>query len=447
MAVLGPCQNGKSYSLECQAVAQITCQFPLARLDPIADEARRSLPPDTIFPAEIGGEEVKLLVGIRQTELAPRLITTLPSGISVYKSKVTDVFGSNICFGGPHEVFTEAYRTAGVNCQTSSIQTLQALFTEVATAYTESPWAFICNKEKATCVQKGLLETSNPKTEVPQVVPYQPEGDKPADLEEKISSSLDSTSSHSHFENSIPAPVLTKKQQAMVILRAQSQNNPSAKPFNQMMPAPLLILPQAPPERKESDTVTEPTAELHETHSASTDKPDRKKEGHTTATPIYPERKPITVKLFNPADQPDASGDLHVANKPHGVGQCSSHSQPPDIYKHDVACLLDASWQTGIVLDMTHPQKHWSGPGMLHCDRLSHQPPYSLCLPSLFQDAKPQPQNAIPPDLTPPPVPPNSDLRPHLPGQTTEPTLVPPSASPGCMEMWNCSTMEKVGDG
>ena len=73
-------QDGQSYSLECQAVGQITCQFPLVKLDPISAEACDSVPHDTIFPSEIGGEEVKLLVSIRQTGLTPRLIMTLPSG-------------------------------------------------------------------------------------------------------------------------------------------------------------------------------------------------------------------------------------------------------------------------------------------------------------------------------------------------------------------------------
>jgi Pao retrotransposon peptidase/Integrase zinc binding domain len=203
MAVLGPCQDGKSYSLDCQAVAQITRHFPLVKLDPVIDEARDSLPPETLFPAETGGDEVKLLVGIRQTELAPRLITSLPSGVSIFESKVTDVFGSNICFGGPHQVFTEAYRTLGINFQVSSIQSLQALFTEVATAYIESPWAFIREEEKIPYDRKMLLESRDPDTAnftpamvelaleiAPELVLYQAEEGEPIDLGEKLNSTI-----------------------------------------------------------------------------------------------------------------------------------------------------------------------------------------------------------------------------------------------------------------
>ena len=82
VAVLGPCLDGRSYSIECQAVTQITEAFPKVSLQPIIDEAREVLPTETSLPTETGGGEVKLLVGIKQTELAPRLISTLPSGVS-----------------------------------------------------------------------------------------------------------------------------------------------------------------------------------------------------------------------------------------------------------------------------------------------------------------------------------------------------------------------------
>ena len=204
MAVLGPCQDGRSFSLDCQAVAQITRHFPLVNLGPIIDEARTSFPDNTRFPPEIGGDEVKLLVGIRQTELAPRLLITLPSGVSVFESKMTDAFGSNTCFGGPHEVFTNAYRTLGINFQDSSIQTIQTLFTEVATAYINSPWAFV-QDECIPCDQKQLLESRPPEqpyftplmvdlaAEVaPDILTHQSEEGKHSDIESKLEAIIDS---------------------------------------------------------------------------------------------------------------------------------------------------------------------------------------------------------------------------------------------------------------
>jgi hypothetical protein len=130
-------------------VTEITDCFPLVKLDPVIAEAQESLPDDTIFPREIGGDEVKLLIGIQQTELAPRLLLTLPSGICVFESKFTDIFGSNVCFGGPHAIFTEACRTFSSGTRFSAIRLLQSLFMEVATAYTKSPWAFVREEKRS----------------------------------------------------------------------------------------------------------------------------------------------------------------------------------------------------------------------------------------------------------------------------------------------------------
>ena len=217
-AVLGPCQDGCSYSLDCQAVDQITQHFPLVNLDPIVEEARRHFPADTSLPKEIGGDEVKLLVGIRQTELTPRHLLTLPSGVCVFESKVTDVFGSNICFGGPHSVFTDAYCTLGVNSQANSIQSMQALFTEVATAYIKSPWTFIHDEEEDPCDNQRLFEYRAPEppestdevaeiaVEVaPELCHHKPEDGEPSSYDGKLNTVITGasdggTSSRPHIE-------------------------------------------------------------------------------------------------------------------------------------------------------------------------------------------------------------------------------------------------------
>ena len=55
MAVLGPCIDGCSYSIDCQAVTQITHHFPRVRLGTIVEEAKSVMPVSTCFPDEIGG--------------------------------------------------------------------------------------------------------------------------------------------------------------------------------------------------------------------------------------------------------------------------------------------------------------------------------------------------------------------------------------------------------
>ena len=154
VAVLGACADGRNYYIEAQAVQQITKNFPRVNLDPVIQEARMTMPSGTQYPRETGGGEVKLLVGIRNTDLAPRMLLTLPSGVSVYESKLLDIYGSNICFGGPHEIFTRAYQRCGVNLQVAN---LQVLFTEMATAYMQSPWLGVCEVEKVPFQEEPVL--------------------------------------------------------------------------------------------------------------------------------------------------------------------------------------------------------------------------------------------------------------------------------------------------
>jgi len=79
-------------------------------LEEICKEYRKSCNEgDSIeqLPPYIGGSPVHLLIGIKNTRLSPVLVKVLDSGIGVYRSPFTDIFGSNIIFGGPHEVFTK----------------------------------------------------------------------------------------------------------------------------------------------------------------------------------------------------------------------------------------------------------------------------------------------------------------------------------------------------
>jgi hypothetical protein len=86
--------------IECQALDQITGTFPTFRLDNIITEARATFGLHHVFPQEIGGAPVKLLIGIRSMQLAPVLKLTIPSGLCVYGSKFRDVYGAMLCFGG-----------------------------------------------------------------------------------------------------------------------------------------------------------------------------------------------------------------------------------------------------------------------------------------------------------------------------------------------------------
>jgi hypothetical protein len=144
-AILGPDVNGDLHDLECQAVGKITGDFPTFRLKGVIAEARAVVGDEQIFPLEIGGGAVRLLIGIRSTQLAPVLRLTLPSGLCLYESKFKDVYGATLCFGGPHEVFTQGYRDAGFEV---SADMIQVLFSEMAAAYLKAPRTFVDDQPK-----------------------------------------------------------------------------------------------------------------------------------------------------------------------------------------------------------------------------------------------------------------------------------------------------------
>jgi hypothetical protein len=169
-----PDVNGNIHDIECQAVDQITGTFPTFRLDDIITEARATIGSHHVFPQEIGGAPVKLLIGIRSTQLAPVLKFTLPSGLCVYESKFRDVYGATLCFGGPHEVFTRGYKQAGFRVTSGMLQ----LFTESATAYMGGIRAVV----RASIEEEEAAESSSdparaPSAVAPQPVPVGPTGD------------------------------------------------------------------------------------------------------------------------------------------------------------------------------------------------------------------------------------------------------------------------------
>jgi hypothetical protein len=83
----------------------------------------------------VGGDRVKLLLGIKSSALVPKLHFSLPNGLGIYISSLIDIYGSNICYGGSHEVFTEGYAKLG-----TSAGHVQVLLSQVARAYLRSPY-------------------------------------------------------------------------------------------------------------------------------------------------------------------------------------------------------------------------------------------------------------------------------------------------------------------
>jgi hypothetical protein len=145
-AILRPDVNGDYHDLKCQAVDRIMGKFPVFLLRDANEEANAAIGEGHVFPPEIGGTHVRLLIGIQNTQLAPVLRLVLSSGLCLYNSKFRDVYGSTLCFGGLHGVFTEGYASAGMF---ASADVMQICFTEIASAYLNAPRTFLEDRSGA----------------------------------------------------------------------------------------------------------------------------------------------------------------------------------------------------------------------------------------------------------------------------------------------------------
>jgi hypothetical protein len=135
--VLGPDCNGQFHHIECQGLERITSFVPEFNLSKIMPQAASTFPNGNrlFYPKVVGGDRVKLLLGIKSSSLVPKLHFSLPNGLGIYISSLIDIYGSNICYGGTHEVFTEGYAKLG-----TSAGHVQVLLSQVARAYLRSPY-------------------------------------------------------------------------------------------------------------------------------------------------------------------------------------------------------------------------------------------------------------------------------------------------------------------
>ena len=85
---LGKTSSGKVHDIICQGMSSITSSFPKFDLTEVNDEVMslksKPINSNELLPLEIGGSEVHLLLGIKDTELEPVLLFTTPLGVGVY---------------------------------------------------------------------------------------------------------------------------------------------------------------------------------------------------------------------------------------------------------------------------------------------------------------------------------------------------------------------------
>jgi hypothetical protein len=136
--IFGPDIDGECHELELQGLQKITNEIPDVDLTKLWHEARSIYKDPRPLPAKVGGTSVHILLGLKSTRLSPKLTFTMPSGLGIYESRFYDIYQSNVCFGGPHPIFTQAYHDAGY-----SVNNMEIMFSELARAYLNTPRTFL----------------------------------------------------------------------------------------------------------------------------------------------------------------------------------------------------------------------------------------------------------------------------------------------------------------
>ena len=106
---------GEYHEISCIGMDSVTSKFNKYNLTNICSEfvslsdPNQSVPP---LPKYVGGSEVHLLLGMKNTHLDPVWNKT---GVAVYQSVFKDIWGSNLIFAGPHKTFTKGNKMSNIN--------------------------------------------------------------------------------------------------------------------------------------------------------------------------------------------------------------------------------------------------------------------------------------------------------------------------------------------
>ena len=105
-----PRTDGKKQLIQGLTVARITSDFPLTQLEAAIQEIKADDPSNKTLqnckaPPTAGGH-VHMLLGIKYISVFPKEVHTLPSGLTIYESRLASHGGLyNACIGGPHSSF------------------------------------------------------------------------------------------------------------------------------------------------------------------------------------------------------------------------------------------------------------------------------------------------------------------------------------------------------
>lgn len=109
---LGPNDRDEYHSFPLLGVSKISGELPEVDLKEVVCRARKKLVsfPEAkeIFPEKVGGADLHLIIGTRQSHLFPTRIYVLEDGLQIWRSPLRDIYGSNIVFSGPIEPVAKA---------------------------------------------------------------------------------------------------------------------------------------------------------------------------------------------------------------------------------------------------------------------------------------------------------------------------------------------------
>lgn len=116
---LGPDIKGNYHTFSLLGMEKISEKLPTVDLHEMGKEFKHHQSSSPLskesLPVSIGGSDIKLIIGIRQSLIFPTLVMVLDSGLQVWRSQFQDIFGSSIIFAGPHWSIKNAYNSLNLS--------------------------------------------------------------------------------------------------------------------------------------------------------------------------------------------------------------------------------------------------------------------------------------------------------------------------------------------
>ena len=102
---IGPNDRGEFFTFPLLGLKRISDKLPEVDLTKLENRVRKELvsfpEAKSKYPEKVGGKEIELIIGIRQSNIFPTREYVFEDGMQVWKSPFRDIYGSNLIFAGP----------------------------------------------------------------------------------------------------------------------------------------------------------------------------------------------------------------------------------------------------------------------------------------------------------------------------------------------------------